>query len=136
VLLVVAAVSVPCALAQAWEWWNDPKARRELALSDEQVRALDRLFREDLTARRAVRAALEDARHDFDRAVDLADEATAVALVPRIARLATEQNTARTVLLLRMSWVLTPAQQTRLAALRSRRANVHAPGGRSSGDRP
>ena len=113
----------PCAFGQGWAWWNDPRAQRELALSDDQVRALDRLFREDLTGRRAVRAALETARHEFDRALDVADEAAAVALIPRVARLTTEQNKARTVLLLRMSWVLTTAQQTRLDALRRQRSS-------------
>lgn len=126
IFAVVAAVSAPCAFGQGWEWWNDHRAQRELALSDQQVRALDRLFREDLTGRRAVRAALDIAQHDFDHAMDVGDEAAAVALIPRIATLTTEQNKARTVLLLRMSWVLTAAQQTRLDALRRQR---------SSGDR-
>jgi Spy/CpxP family protein refolding chaperone len=126
VFVVVVAVWIPCAFGQGWAWWNDPRAQRELALSDEQVRALDRLFREDLAGRRAVRAALETAQRDFDHALEVADEAAALALIPRIARLTTEQNRARTILLLRMSWVLTTAQQTRLDALRRQR---------SSGDR-
>jgi Spy/CpxP family protein refolding chaperone len=136
VLVLVAAFHVQPAPAQGWEWWNDPKAQRELGLSEQQVRSLDRLFREDLAARRAVRAALEAAERDFDYAVGAGDEAAAVALIPRVASLRTEQNKARTVLLLRMSWVLTTAQQTKFEALRRQRANTRDLGSRSSGTRP
>ena len=40
----------------------------------------------------------------------------------RVADLESEQNVARTTLLLRMSWVLSTVQQTKLRVLRSRRA--------------
>jgi hypothetical protein len=123
--VLAAAICVPSVAAQGWEWWNDVKVQRDLRLSQDQVRALDKLFREDLARRRAVRVALEAAQKEFDEAMRIADESTAVALIPRVTQLTTEQNKARAVLLLRMSWVLTRAQQTRLNALRRQRTLLH-----------
>jgi hypothetical protein len=122
--VLAAAICVPFAAAQGWEWWNDVKVQRDLRLSEDQIRSLDVLFREDLARRRAVRVALESAQKEFDEAVRIGDEPTAVALIPRMTKLTTEQNKARAVLLLRMSWVLTRAQQLRLDALRRQRASL------------
>jgi hypothetical protein len=124
-IVFAAAICVPSVTAQGWEWWNDVHVRRDLRLSESQVRSLDTLFREDLVRRRAVRAALDAAQKEFDDAIRVADESTAVALIPRITTLSTEQNKARAVLLLRMSWVLTRAQQDKLNALRRQRALLH-----------
>jgi hypothetical protein len=122
---LAAALCVPSAAAQGWEWWNDVKVQRDLRLSEDQVRSLDMLFREDLARRRAVRVALDVAQKEFDEAIRVGDEPTAVALIPRVTTLTTEQNKARAVLLLRMSWVLTRTQQNRLDALRRQRALLH-----------
>jgi hypothetical protein len=120
--ILAVAIGVPSAAAQGWEWWNDVKVQRDLRLSEDQVRSLDMLFRQDLVRRRAVRVAREAAQKEFDEALRIGDESTAVALMPRVTTLTTEQNKARAVLLLRMSWVLTSAQQTKLKALRRQRA--------------
>jgi hypothetical protein len=120
--VLAAALCVPSAAAQGWEWWNDIKVQRDLRLSADQVRSLDMLFREDLMRRRALRVALEAAQKEFDEAIRIGNEPTAVALIPRVTKLTMEQNKARAVLLLRMSWVLTSAQQTKLNAFRRQRA--------------
>ena len=123
--VLAAAICVPSVAAQGWEWWNDVKVQQDLRLSQDQVRALHMLFREGLARRRAVRLALEAAQKEFDEAIRTGDESSAVALIPRVNKLTTEQNKARAVLLLRMSWVLTSAQQTSLNALRRQRALLH-----------
>ena len=119
-LVIIGALASPA--AQRWEWWHDVIVQRELALSPQQVRSLDALFRRDLARRRALRTAVEAAHTAFDRALADGDDASALTLVGRVAELESEQNVARTTLLLRMSWVLTTVQQTKLAVIRPRRA--------------
>jgi Spy/CpxP family protein refolding chaperone len=113
---------------QRLQWWLDPNTRRDLALTDEQTRALDSVFHEDLAARRAVRTSLQAAEAAFDRALAAADEPEAVALAERVAELKARQNTARTKLLLRMSWVLTRDQRAKLRDIRQRRGPRGADG--------
>lgn len=125
VTVLAAAVCVPSVAAQGWEWWNDVKVQHDLRLAEDQVRALDMLFREGLARRRAVRVALDAAQREFDEAIRTGDESAAVALIQRVNKLTTEQNKARAVLLLRMSWVLTSAQQAKLKGLRRQRARLH-----------
>jgi Spy/CpxP family protein refolding chaperone len=120
--LLVFIGSLTSPAAQRWEWWHDVAVQRELVLSPQQVQSLDLLFQRDLSRRRALRTALEAARTAFDRALADGDEASALALIGRVADLESEQNVARTTLLLRMSWVLSTVQQTKLRVLRSRRA--------------
>jgi len=122
--LVAVAICVASATAQRWEWWNDTQVQRELRLSEDQARSLEMLFRDDLGHRRAVRIALDVAQKEFDEAIRIADESRAMVLIPRITELTREQNKARAVLLLRMSWVLTTAQRTRVDALRRQRASL------------
>jgi hypothetical protein len=127
VLVFVAMLASPA--AQRWEWWHDVTVQRELALSPQQVQSLDVLFHRDLTRRRALRAAVEAARVAFDRALAEGNEPSAVALINRLADLESEQNVARATLLLRMSWVLSTVQQTKLDDLRHHRAGRGAVAG-------
>ena len=118
VLLTVAALIPATADAQGREWWRDAEVQRELALTAEQVSAIDMAFRHDLPARRALRQALSRAQAEFDRAVAAGDEAAALAVLPRVVDLGMQQNRGRTITLLRMSWVLSDDQRTRLRTLR------------------
>jgi hypothetical protein len=110
------------AFGQRGRWWDDANVRRALGLSDAQVAELSRLFHAGLSERRRLHASIEEADARFETALAAGDETTAVAIIPRLAELRAAQNKARTVLLLRMSWVLSPAQMERFKALPRRRS--------------
>lgn len=103
------AVAAAAAAAEA-PWWRHEGIRGQLELTDEQVRAIDRLFVRDIEARRALHTELERVRRRFAQALSRDDTERATALVARLVDLEAQQNKRRTVMLLKMGWVLTRAQ--------------------------
>lgn len=97
-------------------WWHHQGMRQRLKLTEAQVSAIDRVFAQDLDARRLLHAELERVRRRFARALAQDDTDGATALVPILVDLEARQNKRRTVMLLKMGWLLTPAQRELLRA--------------------
>jgi Spy/CpxP family protein refolding chaperone len=122
VLVVAATAGASLRLsAQGREWWRDAAIQQQLQLTSDQVASIDREFRRDLPERRRLHDELNRVDAEFRGAVAAGDEALATSLIPRLVALQAEQNTTRTRVLLRMSWVLTEEQRQLLRALRKAR---------------
>jgi Spy/CpxP family protein refolding chaperone len=109
------------AAAQAVEWWHVPRYQRELALTSEQSATIEAIFRRTLKERRALRDSLDRAEAALEDAFSRADENAAMRLIPEVEAARSARNTARTMMLVRIYWVLTPAQRHSLARLTSER---------------
>jgi Spy/CpxP family protein refolding chaperone len=120
VLFVVVSHAPGLAEAQGRQWWRSEAVRRELALTSAQAEAIDAIFREDLDTRRSVARALEEAQAGLERAIADGNEPRATQFVSQVVGLQAEQNKRRTVMLLRISWLLTPDQKQRLDERRLR----------------
>ena len=59
---------------------------------------------------------------DLTRAIDNGDESAATALVPRVESARMAHNIARTMMLIKIYWFLTPEQRVKLNA---RRSDIH-----------
>jgi Spy/CpxP family protein refolding chaperone len=102
-------------------WWLDPGVQRELALTEGQVQALQRTFERDLPARRALRRELNrlDSKLQqlLERAVD--DDNVIERFSARVEQVRAKRNVRRTLILLEMYKVLTPAQRVALSRLQT-----------------
>jgi Spy/CpxP family protein refolding chaperone len=118
-LALVLALAASPAAAQVFRWWLDTGIQRALTLAPTQVDALDREFSRTLPTRRALRREFDQASDAFREALsrgDLSDEA-GLALITRVEELRRRRNAARSRMLLKMYWLLTPAQRLQLPRL-------------------
>jgi Spy/CpxP family protein refolding chaperone len=106
-----------------WEWWNDSDIRRELGLSPDKVQKIQDIYTtrsqllkptiDDFTKELAALDALTKAR--------TVDEGTFAAQVNKVEYLRSKIGESRTVMLYRMSLVLSPDQYRKLQDIRNRR---------------
>jgi Spy/CpxP family protein refolding chaperone len=124
VITVAAAICwllTTAAAAQSPEWWRREDVQRQLRLTPPQIQAIDALFDGTLQRRRALRAALDREARALEEAIARDDEQTALERIPRVEAARTARNKERTLLLLRIYRVLTPAQRSILKRIRARR---------------
>jgi Spy/CpxP family protein refolding chaperone len=116
--LLVASVVAP--VAAQTPWWRTERVQRALALSPQQVDAIEAVFRTNLAERRARWRALERAEGELQGAIDRGDETTAVALISTVEDLRRTINVARTRMLLEMLELLSPQQRRNFATATGR----------------
>lgn len=104
-----------------WKWWLYDRA--ELGITDRQSADIDRIFEETIPGQRARREELERLEAALATLVkeNRADVATVAQKVDKIESLRAELNKTRTIMLYRISLLLTPEQRTKLERLRARR---------------
>lgn len=112
------AVAAPAA-AGAVRWWTEPDVQARLQLTAPQVAALNRLFDDTLSDRLASGARLTRLEQRLARLMAQPDagEKETLRLVERVEGLRARRNVARTMMLVRMFRVLTPAQRRALDSL-------------------
>ena len=123
-LILVANVAVADGSVRECRWWLELNVQRQLALSDEQVQAIESSYRRTLTHRRILRRRLEAATAELTRAFardDLSD-VEAQALVNQVEDWRRQRNVARTQLLVALYFLLTPDQRARFSRLVDRGA--------------
>lgn len=108
------------AAAQAVEWWRIPQYQRELGLTSKQSAAIEHLFRMTLDERRALRDKLDRTEAALQNAFTEGDENEAIQLISEVENARAARNTARTMMLVRIYWVLSPQQRQRLKMLTNR----------------
>jgi len=99
-----------------WLWWQDDAVRKEMALTDLQVRQIDRLYQQREKDMKPFIANLDTENDALDK---MAQEMTASPeefrlQVSKVQSLLGEVVTSRTVMLYRINLLLTPAQRTKL----------------------
>ena len=109
---------------QRWAWWNDAEVKRELALTEATVQAIDNIFRERLTNSRAKGQEFYREREKLNRMLSepTVSEDSFELQVTKVDRLRSELDTGRTMMLFRMMRQLRPDQIKKLEEIASRRS--------------
>ena len=118
-VLLVSTAGPAAAGAEAVKWWTMRDVQARLQLTPKQVAKLNRIFDETLEERLASRERLVKLEGALSRLMAQADagEAETLALVEQVEAHRARRNVARTMMLVRMSRVLTPAQRRGLDAM-------------------
>jgi len=114
--------SAAAASGAAVRWWTAPDIQVKLQLTAAQVSALNQLFEDTLSARLASAAKLTKLEQDLARLMARpdADEEQTLRLVEQVEGLRARRNIARTMMLVRMLRVLSPAQRQALTSMTHR----------------
>ncbi len=109
---------------QRWAWWNDAEVKRELALTEATVQAIEGIFRERLTTFRSKYPEMSREREKLNRMLSepSVNEASFELQVLKVDRLRSELDTSRTMMLFRMMRQLRPDQIKKLEEIARRRS--------------
>lgn len=116
-MLWVPLNAAPCSAARV-KWWRSDVAVARLGLTPAQIDRIEHIFEETRPDRLRLQGALDDLESAFARAIDEGQDAQAENLVPRVESARMAHNIARTMMLIRMSRVLTREQRAKLKDLR------------------
>jgi Spy/CpxP family protein refolding chaperone len=108
----------------AWEWWKDDGIKKELKLSESQVRSLTRIYE---TRVRELKPIADELEKQVDLQRKMARERTVEVAIfsiqaNHVEALRSELNKTRSVMFYSFSRVLTPEQHTKLQDIRDKRA--------------
>ena len=132
-LLLAASLLVPGASALGgshWrgamhngKFWKKSDVRKELHLTDDEVRNFDRIFARDQNKLKDLKADVEKRREDLDAMLvaDKVDDKQVLDQVDVLEQARARLGKARALMVLEMRSVLTPEQRTKLAQLRAER---------------
>ncbi|TMA89916.1 MAG: periplasmic heavy metal sensor [Deltaproteobacteria bacterium] len=132
-LLLAASLLVPGASALGgshWrgamhngKFWKKSDVRKELHLTDDEVRNFDRIFARDQNKLKDLKADVEKRREDLDAMLvaDKVDDKQVLDQVDVLEQARARLGKARAMMVLEMRSVLTPEQRTKLAQLRAER---------------
>lgn len=106
-----------------WEWWNDSDVRRELGLSPDKVQKIQDIYttRSQLLKPTTDEFFKELSTLDALSRARTVDEGTFALQVNKVEYLRSKIGESRTVMLYRMSLVLSPEQHRKLIDIRNRR---------------
>jgi Spy/CpxP family protein refolding chaperone len=115
----------------SWEWWKDDAARKELHLTDTQVRRISGLYENRVRQLKPVYEELERQRDELDKmSRERTVEVPVYAIqVNRVEALRSELNKTRTIMLYEMHRVLTAEQMVKFREILDRRAKARGAGG-------
>jgi Spy/CpxP family protein refolding chaperone len=104
------------------KWWLHPESRKELSLSDQQVKQIDSIFEAAAPKQRERWHEIEQLDKALDRTIKefSADAAVVAQQVEKIEKLRAEVNATRTIMIYKMYLVLTPEQRVKVDAIRAR----------------
>jgi hypothetical protein len=108
---------------QGWDWWNDDAIKKELKLTDMQVRQISQIFDRRLREVTPIYEDYRKQRAELERMTQerTVDEATYAVQVGRTQYLLSELNKTRTVMLYAISRRLDQKQNETLRTIRDRR---------------
>jgi Spy/CpxP family protein refolding chaperone len=106
-----------------WKWWVNPDDRRELGITDQQSAAIEQIWASVAPRQRENWHELQRIEAELEATLKTASaEPSQVAeQVQKVEKLRAEMNTTRTVMLYRISQVLSPEQRVKLEAHRAKR---------------
>jgi len=102
-------------------WWLSPVVQQELGLTKTQVQALQSTFERGLPERVALRRDLDRLDAQLQRLIERAEEDDGLVerFSARVEELRARRNVRRTLILLEMYRILTPAQRLAFSRLRA-----------------
>lgn len=115
----------------SWEWWKDESARKEMHLTDSQVRRISGLYESRVRQLKPVYEELERQKEELDKmSRERTVEVPVYAIqVNRVEALRSELNKTRTIMLYEMHRVLTAEQMVKFREILDRRAKARGNGG-------
>jgi Spy/CpxP family protein refolding chaperone len=102
-------------------WWLNPAVQQELGLTKAQVQALQRTFERGLAERLALRRDLDRLDSQLQRLLERGEEDDGLVerFSARVEEVRAQRNVRRTLILLEMYRILTPAQRLAFSRLRA-----------------
>ena len=118
-LLGLLLVLPSAAQAQRPKWWQNEAIQKRLALAPDTIRQIDRLYEGARPELRRQRDRLHDLEQELTAIVDadVRNEVVLAAAVDRVEQARATLNKTRTLMLLRMRRLLSPAQRAALSAV-------------------
>jgi Spy/CpxP family protein refolding chaperone len=116
----------PAAAAQSTDrhepWWLSPTVQAQIALTLQQAGRIDAIYRESWPERRRLRRQVMTLQRQLEGVLAKAtmSDDEALRLISRLCAADRQHKVARTMMLVRMHWVLTPTQRLQLAELSAR----------------
>jgi Spy/CpxP family protein refolding chaperone len=113
----------PAAAAQSTDrhepWWRSPTVQAQLALTPQQAGRIDAIYRQSLPERRRLRRQVKTLQRRLEGMLANAtmSDDEALRLITRLCTADKQHKVARTMMLVRMHRVLSPAQRLQLAEL-------------------
>jgi Spy/CpxP family protein refolding chaperone len=101
-------------------WWLNPVVQQELGLTKTQVQALQRTFERGLPERVALRRDLDRLDAQLQRLIERGeDDGLVERFSARVEEVRARRNVRRTLILLEMYRILTPAQRLAFSRMRA-----------------
>jgi Spy/CpxP family protein refolding chaperone len=102
-----------------FKWWEDPKARAELGITDRQAAQIKEIFEPTMTQLKAQRTELDKREATLSQTIkdDRSDVTMVAQQVDRVENLRAEMQKTRVVMLFRIRRVLSAEQRKRLEAM-------------------
>ncbi len=109
-------------------WWREAGVQRDLGLTAGQIESLEKAFHRKLKQRIALRRKLDQMDGALAKLIARgdADDSTVARLSNEVERIRAERNVSRTLMLVEMYRILTPAQ--RLELTEAQKASAAAQG--------
>lgn len=106
-----------------WKWWMNPDDRKDLGITDQQSTAIEQIWAAVAPRQREKWEELQRLEAELETTLKSAstDAAIVAQQVEKVEKLRATINANRTVMLYRMSQVLTADQRVKLEAHRARR---------------
>jgi len=104
------------------KFWQDPKLRQELGITDQQSVAIEDIFSKSIQQLRDARKDLDQLEAVLSKTIqeNTADVFTVTQQVDKVEAARSAYNKARTVMLYRMNLVLSPEQRVKVKAMNDR----------------
>jgi Spy/CpxP family protein refolding chaperone len=104
------------------KFWQDPKLRQELGITDQQSAAIEQIFQTSIPSLREARKELEKLEAILSTTIkeNTADLITVSQQVDKVEAARSAYNKARTVMLYRINLVLNPDQRAKVKAMHER----------------
>jgi Spy/CpxP family protein refolding chaperone len=115
----------------AWEWWKDEAVKKEMKLTDKQVRDISRIFDARAREMKPVNDAYQKQRAELDKLARerLVDTSTFSIQVGQVEALRTELSKSRAVMFYAISRQLSAEQHDKLREIRDRQFSGRRGGG-------
>jgi Spy/CpxP family protein refolding chaperone len=105
-----------------WKWWLHPESRKDLRLTDKQVKKIDQIFEEFIPKQRERWHEIEKLDEALSQITkdSSADVATVAQQIERVEKLRADERTARAVMIYQIRLLLNPEQRVKADAIRAR----------------
>lgn len=134
--LLLLAVALPTAAQPPFRWWRADDVQKELALTADQVARIDNIFRTTIERQRQNKDVLDGLEARLSSLIEAdAAEADVVKQIDKVEAARAALNKERTLMLLHMRQVLTPAQRATYTARVEQWQRDHPRPSRADGNR-